>query len=83
MRTKNISVHIKKDEKIPFKEVYITFFKSKNKITISQKFLDQTKNQSITLNFKECERLINLLISFVFNGNFKYYKGKMLMFEEI
>ena len=82
MKTKNISVNIKKDEKIPFKETYIAFYKNKNKIKIEQKYIDKTKNQSITLNFKECERLINLLTLFVFNGKFEPYKGKMLRFEE-
>lgn len=82
MKTKNISINIKKDEKIPFKETYIAFYKGKNKIKIEQKYVDKTKNQSITLNFKECERLINLLTLFVFNGKFEPYKGKMLRFEE-
>ena len=82
MKTKNISVNIRKDEKIPFKETYIAFYKSKNKISIEQKYVDKTKNQSVTLNLKECERLINLLTSFVFNGKFEPYKGKMLRFEE-
>ena len=82
MKTKNISVNIKKDEEIPFKETYIAFYKRKNKIKIDQKFIDKSKNQSITLNFKECERLINLLTLFVFNGKFEPNKGKMLRFEE-
>ena len=44
MKTKNISVNIKKDEKIPFKETYIAFYKSKNKIKLDQKYVDKTKN---------------------------------------
>jgi len=82
MKTKNISVNIKKDEEIPSKETYIAFYKSKSKIKINQKFIDNSKNRSITLNFKECERLINLLTFFVFNGKFEPNKGKMLRFEE-
>ncbi|MFX0001658.1 MAG: hypothetical protein ACFE88_16225 [Candidatus Hermodarchaeota archaeon] len=82
MKTKNISINIKKGEKIPYKETYITFYKHKNKIKIDQKFIEQTKNQSITLNLEESERLINLLTFFVFNGKFKPYKGKMLKFKK-
>jgi len=82
MKTKNISINLKKNEKIPFKETYIAFYRNKNKIKIDQKYLDSTKNQSIILNYKECERLINLLTSFVFNGKFEPYKGKMLRFKE-
>jgi hypothetical protein len=82
VKTKNISVNIIKDKKIPFKETYIVFYKSKNKIKIEQKFIDKTKNQSITLNYKECEKLINLLTTFIFNGKFEPKKGKMLRFED-
>ncbi|MFX1310196.1 MAG: hypothetical protein ACFE9M_00015 [Promethearchaeota archaeon] len=82
MKTKNISVNMKKGKKIPFKETYITFYKHKKRIKINQRFIEQTKNQSITLNFKECERLINLLTFFVFNGKFEPYEGKMLKIEE-
>lgn len=82
MKTKNISVNIKKNEEIPFKETYIVFYKSKNKIKIDQKFIDATKNQSIALSYTECERLINLLTLFVFNGKYKPKKIRMLRLEE-
>ncbi len=73
---------MKKGEKVPFKETYLVFNRRKDKVRIVQKFVDQTKNQSITLKSQECERLINLIHSFLFNGKFKPYKGKMLIFEK-
>jgi hypothetical protein len=82
MKTKNISVCIKKDEKIPFKETYTVFSDSNEKVRIDQKFVDSTKNQSISLNKEECKRLINLLNFYMFNGKFNPYKDKMLVFEQ-
>ena len=82
MKTKNISVNIKKNKKVPFKETYLVFNKQKDKVRIVQKFIDETKNQSITFNFNECERLINLLNFYLFNGKFEPYKDKMLIFEK-
>lgn len=82
MKTKNISVNIKKNEEIPFKETYIVFYKSKNKIKIDQKFKDKTKNQSIILNYPECKRLISLLTSFVLNGKYEPNKVNMIKIIE-
>ena len=82
MKTKNISVCIKKDEKIPFKETYIVFYDSVNKVRIDQKFINPSKNQSITLNTEECKRLVNLLHHYKFNGKFNPYKDNMLIFEQ-
>ena len=82
MKTKNISVNIKKNKKVPFKETYLVFNKQKDKVRIVQKFIDETKNQSITFNFNECERLINLLNFYLFNGKFEPFKDKMLIFEK-
>jgi hypothetical protein len=82
MRSKNISVNLKKDRNIPFKETYVAFYKSRKKVKIDQKFIDQTKNQAIILNYRECERLMNLLNDFVLDGNFKPSQGKMEVFKE-
>ena len=82
MFTKNISIDIKKGEKVPLKETYVVFYKSKNKIRIGQKFADDAKNQYITLNVNECKRLINLLNFYLFDGKFEPIKDKMLIFEK-
>ena len=82
MITKNISVCIKKGEKIPFKETYIVFFDSENKVRIDQKFIDPSKNQSIMLNTDECKRLLNLLHHYKFNGKFIPQKDRMLIFNQ-
>ena len=82
MKTKNISVCIKKDEKVPFKETYIVFYNSDNKVRLDQKFKDPSKNQSITLNIEECKRLLNLLHFYEFKGEFDPYKDRMLIFEQ-
>ena len=71
MKSKNISINIKEGNKIPFKETYVIFYKSKDIVKIEQKFIDQTKNQKILLNFRECKRLMNLLNELVFNDEFK------------
>jgi hypothetical protein len=80
--TKNISVEIKENKKVPMKETYVTFYKSKKKVKIFQKFVDETKNQSITLNLKECERLTNLFYHYLFEEQYKYFKDKMLVFKK-
>ena len=82
MKTKNISVNIKKNKKVPFKETYLVFSKRQNKVKFIQKFIDQTKNQSITLNIEECYRLMNLLYTYLFNNKFQPHKGKMLIFKD-
>jgi len=82
MFTKNISIDIKKGEKVPLKETYLVFSKSKNNIRLDQKFKDETKNISVSLNFDECYRLMNLLNFYVFDGKYQYYKDKMLIFEK-
>ena len=79
MFTKNISVDIEKGKKVPLKETYIVFYKSKDKIRIVQKFVEESKNQSIILNIDECKRFINLLNYYLFDSKFKPFKDKMLM----
>lgn len=82
MFTKNISIDIEKGKKIPLKETYIVFYKSKDKIRIVQKFVDDTKNQSIKLNLNECKRFLNLLHFYLFDNKFEPLKDKMLIFEK-
>lgn len=81
MFTKNISIEIREGAKTPLKETYLVFYKEKNKINIVQKFIDETKNSSITINLNECKRLINLLDFYLFDGKYESYKDKMLVFE--
>ncbi len=83
MKTKNISVNIGRGNKVPSKETYLVFYKSKNKVKIEQKFIDPTKNHTIILNYKECKRLMNLFNEFLFDGNFTPEKGRMEVFHEI
>ena len=82
MKTKNISIDIKKNAKVPLKETYIVFHKQKNKVNIVQKFINQNNNQSITLNFKECERLMNLLHFYLFDDKFEPIHDRMIIFEK-
>lgn len=82
MKTKNISIEIKRDKNVPFKETYIVLYNSKKKLKIGQKFLDESKNQSITLNFQESRRLMNLLYHYMFGDNFIHESDRMLKFEE-
>lgn len=82
MFTKNISVDIEKGKKVPLKETYVVFYKSKDKIRIDQKFVDESKNQSITLNLNECKRFINLLNFYSFDNKFEPFKDNMLIFEK-
>jgi len=82
MFTKNISIDIEKGKKVPLKETYVVFYKSKDKIRIVQKFVDETKNQSITLNLNECKRFINLLNFYSFDGKFEPFKDNMLIFKK-
>ncbi len=80
MLTKNISVELKQGNTVPSKETYVVFHKSSNKIRIAQKFVRESENQTITLNREECERMMNLLQFYLFDGNYKYEKDKMLRF---
>jgi len=80
--TKNISIDIKKGEKVPLKETYLVFYKFKNKVKLVQKFIDDKNNQSIILNFEECQRLINLFDFYLFDGKFSSFKDKMLVFDK-
>lgn len=82
MFTKNISIDIEKGKKVPLKETYVVFYKSKDKIRIDQKFVDESKNQSITLNLNECKRFINLLNFYSFDNKFEPFKDNMLIFEK-
>jgi hypothetical protein len=82
MITKNISVRIKKGHEVPFNETYIVIQKSKQKIVLHQKYINSEKNQKIELNVDECERLMNLLAHYVFNGNYEYSKDKIKIYRE-
>lgn len=82
MKTKNISVNIRKGIKVPFKETYLVFYKSRIKVKIEQKFIDPTRNHTIILNYKECKRLMNLFNEFLFDGKFSAEKGRMEVFNE-
>ena len=82
MISKNISVKIKKNQEIPFKEPYIVIHNSKEQAYLHQKFVNSRKNQKIELNFEECERLMNLLFYYVFEGNYEYSKDKVKIYRE-
>ena len=82
MKSKNISVNIKKTEIIPYKETYIVIQETKKTIKFVQKFKTQTENQVITLDYNECERLMNLLHYYVFKGKYQYKKDKVLIIRE-
>ena len=73
---------MKKGKKVPLKETYIVFYKSKSKIRIVQKFVYKSKNQSILLDVNECKRFINLLNYYLLDGDFEPFKGKMLIYEK-
>jgi len=82
MISKNVSVNMKKDKKVPFKETYIIIHNSKPILYLNQKYIDSKKNQKIELNFEECERLMNLLFQYVFKEKYSYTKDKMLIYRE-
>ncbi len=82
MKTKKISINIRKEEKVPFKETYLVFNRTLNKTKIVQKFVDSKKNQEITLNLKESIRLMNLFNKILFNGKFKPSLDKVIVFQE-
>lgn len=82
MISKNVSINIKKEKEIPFKETYIIIHNSKQKLSLFQKYINSRKNQKIELNFEECERLMNLLFYYVFNRNYKYTKDKVRIYRE-
>ncbi|MEJ2294424.1 MAG: hypothetical protein P8Y23_06595 [Candidatus Lokiarchaeota archaeon] len=82
MITKNISVKIKKEQASPFEETYLAIQKSKDMVKIYHKEKNELNNQKIELNFKECERLINILFHFVFKGNYKYSKDSVIIYHE-
>ena len=82
MKTKNISIERRKNKIIPSKETYLVFNSLKNNIKIVQKFIDQKKNVSISLNSEECLRIMNLLNFYLFKAKYEYEKDKMLIFEK-
>ena len=82
MKTKNISINIKKKNLLPFKETYLVFYTRKKKVKMVQKFVNSKKNQSIVLNYEECTRLMNLFNRFFFEGNYKPIKDHMVVFQE-
>lgn len=82
MLSKNISVQIRPDEKVPNKETYIIISDNKKKIKLEQKFIKQERNQMIELNYEECERLMNILHHFVFKESYIYKKDKLLIFNK-
>ncbi|MFW9872726.1 MAG: hypothetical protein ACFFG0_06445 [Candidatus Thorarchaeota archaeon] len=82
MISKNISVNIEKDQELPFKETYIIIHNSQKIIGLKQKYINPKKNQTVELNFEECERLMNLLFYYVFNGKYNYTKDTMKIYRE-
>ena len=82
MKIKNISIERSKNTIIPSKETYIVLNSPKNNIKIVQKYVDQKKNVSISLNSDECLRLMNLLNFYMFDKNYEYNIDKMLIFEK-
>ena len=82
MKTKNISIERKINKIIPTKETYLVFNSLKNNIKIVQKYIDQKKIISISLNTEECLRLMNLLNTYKFDGKYEYNIDKMLIFEK-
>lgn len=82
MISTNISVKIKKSQEAPSKETYFVIHNSKQNVSLHQKFINSRKNQKIDLKFEECERLMNLLSTYVFNGNYKYSKDKVIIYRE-
>jgi len=82
MLTKNISIELEQGKKVPSKETYVVFYKSSKKIRLVQKFMSDSKNQSITLNYEECERLMNLLHFYLFDGEYRYRNDKMLIINK-
>jgi len=82
MKTKNISIERSTNKIIPSKETYLVFNSSKNNIKIVQKFIDQKKNVSISLNSEECLRLMNLLNFYIFDIKYEYNIDEMLIFEK-
>jgi hypothetical protein len=83
MISKNISVNLRRNQSVPFKETYIVIQKSKQKINFYQKFIDPGENQKIELNFEECQRLMNLLYNYVFSGKYEYSNNKVIIYREI
>ena len=65
MRTSNIRINIKKGEKVPFQETYFVEFNSKSTINIVQKFIDQSKNQKISVDFRGCKKLYAILAEYI------------------
>ena len=82
MKTKNVSVERSKNKKIPSKETYVVFNSLKNGIKIVQKYINQKKNVSISLNSEECQRLMNLLNFYIHQEKYEYKIDKMLIFEK-
>ena len=82
MLTKNISIELEQDKKVPLKETYVVIYKSSKKIRLVQKFTSEPKNQFITLNQEECERLMNLLHFYLFNDKYEYRKDKMIIINK-
>ena len=82
MKSKTVSVNLEINWEVPFKETYLTIYNSKQKVKMHQKFTNSRKNQKIELNFKVCERLMNLLVYYVFNRKYKYSKDEVLIYRE-
>lgn len=81
MISKNISVNVKDDQDLPFKETFIIIHASNKKLNLYQKYINPQKNQKIELKFEDCKRLMNLLFYYVFNGDFQYSKDKMIVYK--
>ncbi|TXT58606.1 MAG: hypothetical protein BAJALOKI2v1_340038 [Promethearchaeota archaeon] len=82
MKSKNISVNIRKNEEVPYKEIYMIIKNSKQQVFLHQKFIDSEKNQKVILNFEECERLMNLFYYYVFKKKYEYAKDRVRIYRE-
>jgi len=82
VKTKNISIERSENKIIPSKETYLVINSLKNNIKIVQKYIDQKKNISISINAEECLRLMNLLNFYMFEGKYEYNLDKMLIYEK-
>jgi hypothetical protein len=81
--SKNISMNLRKEKTIPYKETYLTIRSFQKNVNLHQKFSDSRRNQKIDLNFEECKRLMNLLAYYAFKGKYKYSKDQVIIYRNI
>ncbi|TXT60941.1 MAG: hypothetical protein BAJALOKI1v1_1210002 [Promethearchaeota archaeon] len=82
MITKNISVNLRENQEIPWKETYVVIQESRKKVILHQKVVNSKENQVIELNLEECERLMNILFHYAFKRNYNYSKDKVIFYRE-